>query len=65
MTSTIEYKGTQYTEQDIAAMREWIADCQWEDLHEDDIAELSPLQVLRGIEKNVEGGLSEFMANMI
>lgn len=65
MTQTTEYKGHQYTRQDIEAMREWITDCQWGDLEEDEIAELSPLQVLRGIERNVDGGLAEFMANMI
>lgn len=65
MKHATEYKGKQYTQEDIAAMREWISDCQWSDLDEDGIAELSPLQVLRGIERNVDGGLAEFMANMI
>lgn len=65
MNTITEYKGKQYSQEDIAAMREWITDCQWADLDADDIAELSPLQVLKGIERNVEGGLAEFMANMI
>lgn len=59
------YKGHYYTGTDIAAMREWISDCQWPDLEPEDIEELTPDQVLCGIERNVDGGLHEFITNMI
>ena len=59
------YKGREYTPEQIAAMREWISDCQWQDMDQDDIDELSDLQVLAGIDRNVDGGLVEFMSNMI
>lgn len=55
------YKCIEYTKQDIAAMREWIADCEWPNLDTTDIKQLSALQVLKGIERNYEGGLNEFM----
>lgn len=61
----VQYKGCYYTGTDIAAMREWISDCQWQDLDMNDIAELSQFQVLAGIDRTVDGGLSEFIHNMI
>lgn len=63
--SLVHYKGRYYTGTDIAAMREWISDCRWPDLDSEDIEELTPNQVLAGIARNVDGGLSEFMSNMI
>jgi hypothetical protein len=63
--NTINYKGHEYTPEDIKAMREWILDCQWEDVDEDNIDELSDIQVLRGVDKHVYGGLAEFMSTML
>lgn len=59
------YKGRYYTGRDISAMREWIRDCEWPDLDQESIAALSPRQVLNGIEKHVNGGIVEFITNMI
>lgn len=63
--SLFYFKGRYYTGTDIAAMREWISDCQWRDLEPDDIAELTPIQVLAGVNRNVDGGLREFITNMM
>lgn len=63
--SLVCYKGHYYTGTDIAAMREWVSDCQWPDLEPEDIAELTPIQVLAGVNRNVDGGLREFITNMI
>ena len=65
MTTVTTYKGIEYTDQDIAAMREWISDCQWADLDADGIDELSAIEVLQGVERNVDGGLVEFMSSML
>lgn len=50
------YKNREYTPEQIAAMREWISDCEWPDLDQEAILELSDIQVLRGIERHVDGG---------
>lgn len=59
----IQYNGRYYTGYDIEAMREWIDQCQWGDIESAD--DLSDFEVLRGVDDNVDGGLTEFMANMI
>jgi hypothetical protein len=43
--------------------RGWIADCQWEDLEEDDIKDLTDAQALSGIARKYEGGLDAFTAS--
>lgn len=60
----IQYKGHYYTGTDINAMREWISDCQWADMDEDEIAELDDTTILRGVNRHVDGGLHEFIYNM-
>lgn len=60
-TNNIIYKGSEYTAQDITLMREWIADCQWNDLDEDCITELTDTEVLRGVNSHYGGGLSQFI----
>lgn len=61
----IPYRDHYYTGTDIAAMREWIADCMWVDANDDYITALTPAQVLNGIERHVDGGLIEFINNML
>ncbi len=61
----IQYKGRYYTGTDIKAMREWVSDCQWEDVDEGEIEELSDKQILRGVDAHVHGGLHEFIHNMM
>ena len=43
-------------------MRDWIKDCQWQDLP-DEVAvdELSDEEVLRGIQNNYDGGIKDFL----
>lgn len=60
--TNIVYNGIEYTPEHITAMREWIKDCQWrEDYEPNEIDELSPLTVLKGIESHFDGGLIEFL----
>lgn len=43
--------------------RAWIADCEWADLdpREDDVAELTARQVVRGINQHYDGGWDQFI----
>ena len=61
----VVYKGKEYSTEQITAMRSWISDCQWPDLEPEDIAKLSPFEVLAGIEKHVYGGIEEFITTMM
>lgn len=45
----------------IKQMRDWVKDCQWADLSEEDVDELSEEELLRGIQKNYEGGIKAFI----
>src|SRR5579862_5063716 len=47
----------------IKQMREWVKDCQWADLAEEDVDELSEEELLRGIQNNYDGGIREFIRN--
>jgi hypothetical protein len=45
----------------LTAARGWIADCAWGDLSEtDDVADLTDLQVVAGIEQHYDGGWAQF-----
>ena len=48
---------------EIRAAREWIAECVWRDLDEDDIADLTDRQVERGIARHYDGGIEAFRAD--
>lgn len=43
----------------IAQAREWCSDCDW--LDSEDIADLTPAEVLAGVERHYEGGLAQFI----
>jgi hypothetical protein len=48
----------------IKEMREWIKECQWSDLPDDEAKdELSDEEVLRGIQNGYEGGIRQFIRN--
>lgn len=49
------------TPDDIAAMREWLAECTWADLETDDIAELSDADVIAGVRRHYVGGVEQFL----
>jgi hypothetical protein len=48
------------TAEELAAAREWIADCVWRDLDADDVAELTDEEVTRGVARHYDGGLAAF-----
>lgn len=50
-----------FTPEQILAMREWIKDCQWGDMSEEDIDELSDEEIIRGVNKHYDGGTWEFL----
>lgn len=53
----------QLTPQNIADAREWISDCEWGNLDPEDIAELSDIDIVRGVAKYYSGGWEEFLRN--
>lgn len=47
----------------IHQMREWIADCQWQDLDSDSISDLSDKEIIDGISRNYSGGVEQFVSD--
>lgn len=45
----------------LTEMRGWVSDCVWADMDEEEIAELSRDQLLRGVEKHYVGGVRQFV----
>jgi hypothetical protein len=41
--------------------RAWIAECEWPDLDPEEVDNLRPAQVIRGIERHYAGGLAQFI----
>ena len=47
----------------IKQMRDWVKDCEWSDMSdESDVDELSDIEILKGIQRNYDGGIKEFIA---
>lgn len=45
----------------IRAARAWVADCSWAELNSDeDVADLSDAEIIRGIQRHYAGGLAQF-----
>lgn len=51
------------TPETIREMRDWIADCVWQDLHEDEVDDLTDEQVVRGVARHYCGGVAAFIAD--
>jgi hypothetical protein len=47
------------TREQIEEARNWIADCQWAD--EVEVAELTDEEIVRGIRRHYDGGLTAFI----
>lgn len=47
----------------ITAMRGWISDCTWDDLDDDEIAELPETVIIRGVQRHYSGGVAQFLAD--
>ncbi len=44
-----------------ALARQWIADCSWENLDDDHIAELPTAVIWRGVARHYDGGVAKFL----
>lgn len=44
-----------------ALARDWVSDCLWRDMDEEDVLELSDEQVRRGVERHYHGGWVAFL----
>jgi hypothetical protein len=49
------------TRQQIEDAKSWILDCEWGDLDEEDVPELTDTQVINGIARNYAGGIEGFI----
>lgn len=45
----------------IKEMREWLADCQWQDVDADDIAEMEDWKIINAVSRHFDGGLTGFV----
>jgi hypothetical protein len=53
-----------YSAADIDAMKDWILDCHWADIDdEDEIHEMSDEQILRGVNRHYVGGVHQFLSD--
>jgi hypothetical protein len=49
------------TAEQLRNARNWIAECVWGDLEEEDISQLPETQVIAGIQRHYSGGLEQFI----
>lgn len=56
--TTTTYKVVEYTKEQINMLREWVKECYWG--NEEDINELSNIELLRFSDKRIDGGISSF-----
>lgn len=45
----------------IAAARAWVAECEWQNITADEIADLSASEIVRGVNDAYEGGWHQFV----
>lgn len=60
---TIEERETfPWTPAQVAEARGWVADCMWREEPED-LDELTDAQVVRGVDRHFDGGMTELVRN--
>jgi hypothetical protein len=47
----------------IKQMREWVMDCVWADVDPEEVELLSDAEIIRGVKRYYDGGLSQFLAD--
>lgn len=52
-----------YSEEEMRAMRGWVADCEWGDVDSDNVDQLSDEAIIRGVRKFYAGGVAQFLAD--
>jgi hypothetical protein len=45
----------------IKDMRDWLSDCQWNEVDADDIAEMSAERIVRAVGRHYDGGVDAFL----
>lgn len=48
---------------EIADMRDWLADCAWADMTPEDFDDLNDAEVEAGIKQHYAGGVAQFLAD--
>ncbi len=58
----VDFKGKTYSAAHIKIMREWVSECagSWVE-DEEEIEEMSDMQIVRGVQRHFDGGLDAFM----
>jgi hypothetical protein len=51
------------TKQMIEDARDWVSECEWADMDDDDLSELTDKQIIQGITRHFDGGWSGFLAS--
>jgi hypothetical protein len=51
------------TKEQLQAAREWLADCQWEDIDAEEIQQLDAATITRAVRRHYHNGLSGFIAD--
>lgn len=46
-------------------MRDWVKDCQWGDIEEEDVDNMSDEELIRGVNANYSGGINEFVRTFL
>ena len=54
-----------YSSAILAAAREWIMDCSWTDLDQDDVDHLPDSVIIRGIERHYSGGMAQLIKDSL
>lgn len=42
-------------------MCDWVAECEWADVSAEDICDMDPADVIRGVERHFPGGVAGFI----
>ena len=59
---TNQRQGAQLVEQEqIQQARQWLTECVWEDIDDDDINEMSDSHIVSGIARHYSGGIEQFI----
>ena len=61
MSKDLTSANIEVSKEALSAMREWVSECQWGDLGDGDIDELSDEQILRGVQRSYSGGIAQFI----
>lgn len=63
-TISANMTATQYSKTEIAAMREWLTDCQWDDESANSIKDMQDSVIVRAVKRHYDGGIAQFLIDI-